>query len=425
MDEFRFISYSASHICMVCYLLVFIKWRFPVVHTVISALFSTVLLILLEWMQRLGGVVVGTGQSWTIIAQILVVQGTALYLTEYRDFRGLFTGLTSSNYVMLGNLVAIAVYAAGAGTGISLGIGVGMHLLFLGVLAHYLRPPYLESQLANRQEWMGLCLIPSGFYLALLLLVASTDRGSLPRNLAALSLLLTQYLAYVIVFRLINSINREEEMQKEREMLETSIKALKLSVEEAYAAERRTAIQNHDRRHMIRTLQTLMVKQDYAAVEQLLSREEELPETPVASHYCDNLPVNGVITCYAGAAQRQAVQTYFALEIPEKLWVNEWELAVVVGNLMENAVEAAGQVPAVNDRKLWMTARQVRDQLLIEIRNTFDGDIQFDRKTALPQSSRGEGHGLGLRSVAHFAERAGAALDCGIEDGIFVVRLLI
>ena len=41
-----------------------------------------------------------------------------------------------------------------------------------------------------------------------------------------------------------------------------------------------------------------------------------------------------------------------------------------------------------------------------------------------PAASR-EGHGLGTKSVAAFAEKYGASVDYRLENGLFRVRLLI
>lgn len=424
MKVFRLLSYSMSHICLMCYLLVFIKWRYPAKKTVFIAVISVMGLIFLEWI-RYDGLNQGEVVNWTIIAQMLIVQGTALVLSKYRDFRGLFTGLTSSNYVLFGNLIARICFAVEGLVWLSVIAGMTVNLLFLAGLAYWLRPSYMEYQTVDRREWFGLCMIPSAFYISLLFLMRCLSGTNLLQNVAMLSVLLTLYMTYGVVFRMINSVNREDKMQKERDMLETSVRSLKRSMEDAYIAERRAAISHHDRKHLIRTLQTLMAKQDYDAVNRLLNQEQEFQEIPVASHYCDNVPINGVVVYYAEAARRNQVKTHISIDFPETMQQDDWELAVVIGNLMENAVAAAGKVKKTDRRRLWLSARKTHGQLLIEVLNTFEGIIEFDEETSLPVTVQNENHGLGLSSVITFAEHRHAVFDCGIEDDKFFVRLLI
>lgn len=422
MELFRLLNYSTSYICLVCYLLIFIKWRYRAGKMFVSAVLTIVVLIGLEWI-RYVNLTQGIVETWTILAQFFVFQGAALYLSQYRDFRGLFTGLTSINYMLFGNWVARSIFIGGGSLVGSMVVLVVIHVLFLAGLVRFLRPLYMEFQSVNRRDWKGLCAAPAGFYLVLGFLKSGSS--DLILLLAIITLLLTMYLMYAIMFRLINSINREEQMQKERNMLETSIKAIKRAVEEAHVTEQRMAIYDHDRRHLIRTLRVLMEKKDYGAIEQILNQMQEVQTFSASSRYCDNVPINGVVTYYAEAAKRNQIQTSFSLDIPRELKVNEWELAAVIGNLMENAVNAAGAVNNTGTRMLGMTAKQVRGQLLIEIKNNYEGNVAFHTDTGLPLSSGGEGHGIGLRSVKYFAEHTGAVFDCGIEEELFTVRLLI
>lgn len=423
MAQFRLISYSVSHICLVCYLLAFTTWRFSAKKTAGIAAAAVASLFFFEWVRYVYLDNIWC-QAWTMLCQIVVVQVTAVYLSRYRDARSLFTGLTSSNYVLFGTLISRSMYDYGWGMAVSIAAGAVIHLCLLTALVIYLRSAYLELQIVKHREWLWLCLIPMTIYLALRCLRKSMEGPDLGQLLATLFLLLAIYLTYILVFQVTQKVNREHWSSQEMKILETSIRAQKRAAEEIYRAERQIAIQNHDQRHLFRTMKSLMAEHDYEAVNQMLNQVQEKQEAIVQAHYCDNTPVNGIVSYYVSMAVQMAVQTHIALDIPEQLTVNEWELSVVIGNLMENAVQAAGAVKDAAHRELWMNAKRIRGQILIEILNTFEGGIVFDKATALPMSDKGEGHGLGVQSVAYFAEHNKGTLDCGTENGRFFVRLL-
>lgn len=425
MEVFRLISYSVSHICLMCYVLFFTRWKYSPIKTIAIALLATGVLIGLETIRYLT-LSQGEVQVWTIILQIVVVQVTAFFLSVYRDFRGLFTGLISSNYVLLGNLISRVVYILGGSFLCSVAVGALIHVLFLGVLIRFLKPSYMEVQYTSRVVWFRLCLIPSSFYLTLLILGNWLRGANLIQNAVILCvLLLVMYLSYVLIFQMVQIIYKDEQVKKERDMLATNIKTMKRIMEEVYLVEQRIAIQNHDRRHLARTIQTLLAEQNYDAIGRLLSKSQDAYTGLERSHYCDNTPVNGVVCYYAEMAQRNQIQMQVTLNIPEEIRVSEWELAIVVGNLMENAIKAAAGVPDVSGRFLWVSAKMLGEQFLIEIQNSFEGSIVFDKKTLLPFSKEGEGHGIGLHSVCCFAQRNQGVFDCGGEDGKFFARLLV
>lgn len=424
MEIFRLFSYSTSHIFLICYVLMFIKWRYSALRTIGTAVVTTLCLIGLE-LVRYVQLDQGLHLLWTIVAQILLLQTTTLYLSEYRDFRGLFTGLSSSNYVLFGNLIARIVYSVGVGIWLSTVTGALIHAGFLVGLLCYLRPSYMEVQRITHKNWFRLCLIPLSFYLALLLLMQCLSGSNLLHNLALLCVLFTIYLAYVLLFQMIYNIYKDERVKREREMMEMSMEALKRIMEEVQVVENRIAIARHDQRHLARTLQALMEKEDYEAVKRLLNQDQDAEWILMGSHYCDNVAVNGVICYYARVAENSQIRFEVSAHIPETIPVNEWELAVAIGNLLDNAVQAASEVKDMSRRMLRMTAKPIRNQILIEILNDYEGDIAFDPKTTLPISANGEGHGIGLRSVTSFAECNQGLLDYGVEGGQFFVRLLV
>ena len=66
----------------------------------------------------------------------------------------------------------------------------------------------------------------------------------------------------------------------------------------------------------------------------------------------------------------------------------------------------------------------VKEQLVLEIQNTFDGKCKFSHITGLPLSRKGEDHGYGLRSVKAYAGKNHAIFQYSVENGMFCVRLL-
>lgn len=423
MALYRLINYSISHVCLMCFVLIFTRWKYSARKTIGVGIGVTVVLVILEWL-RYVHIHVEAVQQILFSIQIILVLAVSVYLSRYRDFRGLFTGFVGRDYILCGTLLARCLFVSGMNLALSTMIGVTVNLLALAWMIRYLRPHYMEVQLVNRREWMELCLIPAASILARLFLRRFLKEPTLEQVIASLSLMVLLYFCYILIVRLASKISKEDRIRKEHDMLESSIKALKRSMEEVCAAERQIAIQNHDRRHRVRTIQGLMAKGDYDAVNRLLSDYQEVPEISVVSVYCANVPINSVVSSYVASARQQQIRTYISLDIPETLSVNEWELAVVIGNLLENAVYAAGEVGDEERRILWMLAKQVRGQLLIEVLNTYQTPPVFDETTLLPISSRGESHGLGLTSVAYFAEHNGAVFDCGIEDEKFFARLL-
>ena len=110
------------------------------------------------------------------------------------------------------------------------------------------------------------------------------------------------------------------------------------------------------------------------------------------------------------------------MRIPKQIPVNEYEFAMVLANLLENAIFGVKDLkPAEKyiNAKIHCTA----EHLLIDMGNKYSGKIHFDSMTGLPKSIRGEGHGLGMQSVQAFSDKLGGNIDCYCENDRFRIIL--
>ncbi len=426
MDEFRVICYCISHFSMMCFLLAFTQRRYSMRKTVgiLLAAFA-----MLSGLEILHDFLDSSEQAYSIIVilQILILQSVTLLISEYRDFRALFTGLMSSNYVLPGVMSSVYMYVLTEWMQASVVYEILMNGVLLWMLIYLLRPIYLEIQREGRGEWMNMCLMPSLFYISAqgLDLVAKGSGKPMKAMLAVMFFLATMYIAYILVFRMIGALYREQQTVREQEILKAGIRALRHELDEMRETERKITDHVRDKQRLIRIMQGLMEKRDYDGINQILEEMQEMTVVSCPVRYTHNAAVNGVLVSYAAEAASKEIEFAARLELPEKLRVNDWQLAVVIGNLLDNAIRACEGAEKDTLRRIRVTARQRHGQVLIEIRNTCGKKIVFDPETGLPVSQRGEGHGIGMHSVAYFAEKNQVTFSCGVQRGEFFARILI
>lgn len=411
---------------MMCFLLAFTQRRYSVKKTVFFLLAA---FFMLSGLEILHYYFISSEQAYSImvVLQILVLQSVTLLISEYRDFRALFTGLMSSNYVLPGVMSSAYMYVLTEWMSASVVYEILMNAILLWMLIYLLRPIYLEIQGEGRGEWMNMCLMPSLFYISALGLdlVAKGSGKPMKAMLTVMFFLATMYIAYILVFRMIGRLYREQQAMREREILEAGIRALRHELDEMSETEHKIAVHVHNKKHMIQIMQEMMAEKNYNGMNQMLERMQEMTEVSCPVRYTDNAAVNGVLVSYGAEAVKKDIEFSARLELPEKLRVNDWQLAVVIGNLLDNAILACEKMEKDRDRHIRVTARQMRRQVLIEIRNTCTKNIIFDPETGLPVSQRGADHGIGMHSVAYFAEKNQVTFSCGVEQGEFFARILI
>ena len=101
------------------------------------------------------------------------------------------------------------------------------------------------------------------------------------------------------------------------------------------------------------------------------------------------------------------------------------DLCVILGNLLDNAIEACARIPG--ERCISLRLKQEEDFYYLRVVNTAEAPVKKGQQYVSGKGNwdNGVGHGLGLRSAERLAHQYGGSLVTDYSDGAFtvVVRL--
>ena len=145
--------------------------------------------------------------------------------------------------------------------------------------------------------------------------------------------------------------------------------------------------------------------------------------------YCDNFAVNAVAAHYLGQAQSEGVRVEARLAIPEDTGrVPAMDLCVIVGNLLENAVEACRRVMP-GDRYIRVDSRaDVHGvNLSIVVENSFDGEWREDKGIYISRKENSDSvrEGVGLSSVNAICKKHGGLMTVSVDGSVWKVSALV
>ena len=120
-------------------------------------------------------------------------------------------------------------------------------------------------------------------------------------------------------------------------------------------------------------------------------------------------------------ARRKGIRVEADIQLSGPLPVEEGELAIVLANALENAINACAQAPR-GERVL--SCRVIcHPRLMFQIRNSCVGTVRFDER-GQPLSDRA-GHGFGNRSIAAFCRKYGAVCQYEQREGQFSLQVVL
>ncbi len=139
---------------------------------------------------------------------------------------------------------------------------------------------------------------------------------------------------------------------------------------------------------------------------------------------CGNDLVDSLINHKYEIAKRYEIDMDVNINIPAKLSIDYGALAVVLGNLLDNAIEAAKD--CVDEKKISISMGIKKKQLVIVVRNTFAERPKKDL-TGDFITSKGDvkEHGFGIRSVKRIAEKYEGSSLFQINDNMFEAIVLM
>lgn len=234
-------------------------------------------------------------------------------------------------------------------------------------------------------------------------------------SLALLAILVLFYAMFLI---LANSLDRNIRLQQENHFLSIQ----RERYDNLCAAIEETRHARHDMRHHFAQLSAMAEDGALTQIKQYLSRaQEKIPNLDM--HFSENHAADSVIGHYCALARHENIPFHAQIDFPEKLPVDEMDMCLILSNLLENALEASRRT-AEGRRRIKVEGYIYSGcLLLIQVENTFDGEIK--ETDGVFQSSKRKGRGIGIQSVRHIAEKNGGDSTFTYEDGTFNAKVML
>ena len=112
--------------------------------------------------------------------------------------------------------------------------------------------------------------------------------------------------------------------------------------------------------------------------------------------------VDAILNSKLTLARRQAVAVNCKVKVPERLSVEDVDLCVILGNLLDNALEACAQ-------------------LYLSVQNAAKEEPDFEARNYITRK-RGN-HGLGMKRVQTAVKKYSGYLHLANEPGIFAAEV--
>lgn len=265
--------------------------------------------------------------------------------------------------------------------------------------------------------------LPFGYYIAFLPLTicCSTMSMFIINTFPSLQNSPSRLFLFVIFFLLYRYTVLERENQKEqtRQANDNKLMAQQLRSLRNYTllmqdSQQQLKVLRHDMRHNIRMLYALTEENKSEDVKQLLTTlDEDLKKTALRP-FCQNPILNAALSIYIGKANSLNIPMAVTVNLPPHLPGYENDFAILLSNLIENAVIASLK-QAPDRRAIELSIQCKNQQVVLSLKNRCDAPLHIG-ENGLPMAATKD-HGLGMISLREFSQRHSAYVEYTQENG--------
>ena len=307
---------------------------------------------------------------------------------------------SSSNYVLFSSFLSVVMFYA-----------------FVVILRNIYRK-------RNREEFSG----QWAFLLLIVLMSICVAYVLLNDNeisrVTALTVIIVMIAVNLILYYFYTSMLDRYIFMQDNVLLREQIAIYESELRANVEQDRQVQALRHDMKHHIREIYSLADKNKDTDIIRYLDEMSDSMDNIEKVATTGNSVFDGILNYYAQKIKQEMNNVNFSvtLKIPTDLEISSFDMNVILGNLLDNAMEnVSGE--AGQELQIEAVLEYIEGLLRIEVVNTFAGSISKDGDKIL--SHKGEGHGFGLSNVKKITEKYSGYMMTENESNRFKVVVLL
>ena len=225
-------------------------------------------------------------------------------------------------------------------------------------------------------------------------------------------------LFFLIMYRSMNLSAQQYEEKTQRQqnlrIMRQQLSSLREHTALMQSSQREVEKLREDLNERYDVIDGLIYERKISAAMHYIKEQDSLLDKTVVKNFCDAPLINAAISIYFRRAEELGIKVFHKINLPTDFSTDENDLALLLSNLLENAVQASAK-QTKNRREISLIIQHNDEQFILEISNRYDEKIKIG-KNNLPVTEM-EGHGLGMMSLEGFAKKYDAYVDFSQING--------
>ncbi len=179
----------------------------------------------------------------------------------------------------------------------------------------------------------------------------------------------------------------------------------------------------HDYRHHIQTMKAYLEMGKVEELERYLNELDKDLTTVDTVIKTGNTKIDAVLNSKISLAKNKKIKVNAKAVVPKELNVSEIDLSVIIGNLMDNAMESCAEIKEPDQRFIRIYIDVLKGQLYLYVMNSVGNTLKKQGNRYL--STKGIKHGFGLIRLDNVVKKYSGYINRQDETDVFVTEIML
>ena len=135
------------------------------------------------------------------------------------------------------------------------------------------------------------------------------------------------------------------------------------------------------------------------------------------------LSLDSIINYKLTQAEQSGIRISYEIAVPEEMKIKSDDFVTVIGNLLDNAIEAVSKLQ--DDKYIYFSMKYTKGTLLITVKNSFNGRVKMNGSRYLTAKNDTKLHGIGLESVRSVIRNYNGDMIITHSNSVFTVKIML
>lgn len=178
----------------------------------------------------------------------------------------------------------------------------------------------------------------------------------------------------------------------------------------------------HDMKNHLLLMESYLQKEKYAEAQEYIGKMVQ--RATLLKEYANtgNDELDSILNYHLERAENLHCETVIEIEVPEERFMSDFDLNMLLSNLMDNAVEA---LERTEERVLAIRIKYIKRVLYISLHNSYDGKVKREENKLLTTKIKKEGHGIGMTCIRSIVEKYQGEMTVQTVEDMFKVDIIL